>query len=940
MIIYVDVRHGDNIHGDGSTARPYKTLTKAVSFLSHGDEIIVNDAIVGDFEDYVFEEPNTVELIGLTNVTIRFISSPGTQHTHTVWKPVTVGARKANLYLENCNDVRIDGATFLSTSALVDHAYAIRVVNSSDISISSCVIHALWTVDQFSPGELFSLYGSNATVSDCSFDFLDNSYSNTLAFIAVDGSGDYNLFSNRCSRLISNNGTFRGIWVKPETRKVTIDGFLANDIRSDLYDHAIGIEINSDNSQVEFVVNGAKFSNIHVGMRVDGIPAGGLPRRIKHCTFYKTRVALRVVDASVEFYSCSVYGDGETITHEYPPGHVETLPTYAIHATDYSTVDCLNLIGTELGTVLLAELHSNIVAAHVVWHNCAELKRYNNESSVIAVEYIRRVDPMYADITNSVVGDFALADGSPCIDSGKKYGDPYLGVAPDIGAMERSRALRIDDLPALIARSSRYVEKIPLTNIDIEGMIVQGLDTYDPEVKAGREGSAVRDIAVKPLIGMLAPYTEELEYIRDGLSFFNLENLPEDAADSLASNVFVTRKTGDVASGVIRVFFQEPMAVTMPAELEFISSGGLRFYSTQSVTITAEEMALNYDNGLYYVDILVEAAETGAKYNIEAGAITRTTSPMPTTVVAVLNPNVFSGGDNTESNAELKSRVELAITVRDLVTKKGISYVVPDMFPFVREIRPIGFRDPEMLRDEILGYHIGGKVDIYIRTAAPAEDAKIVQNATASIPINLNEFGNVPVLRVVKIEILDPLTLDSTDIFIPCNRYYIKVNNPKTRFSLDEDNEIILHNDYVGATIKIYYHWIPEIRALQDWLESSEHRVVCADLMVKHFLPTFVDFSISYYAPKEIEGVNDILNTYLINLKSEAPLQNSDITDYLHSLGATHVIEPFVIRAELHDTDGQIIVNESEDELVTARTSVFIARSVSAVYMGVDPKDI
>lgn len=936
--LYIDVKHGSDISGDGSAASPFKSLSFIVPQLIHGDEVIINSVFEDD--EFIFEEPDTLELIDLINVTIRFLTKDNEAHSNTVWRPTTVGSRNATIYMQGCSNVRIEGANFISTIPLVNHAHAIKIVNSSNIDIAACNIHKDWEVDGIENGEMFAAEISNVTFSSNTMSGVNNSYSNVLAFISVDGNGDYAAYSNSVTDITSNNGTVKGMWIKKETRKVTVDGFLAHNIEADLMDRSIGIHIESDRSAVNFLINSAQLSHLHIGIKVNDIPLSSNTHRIKHCTFYKCRKGVVAENCELlDIYSSSFYAGGQVIEHEYPPGHMQRYQTFAIWAGDQSSVHVLNSIITDTYCVAYAQQNSLIDMDHIVWNKCNDLKITETKGNVTALQYIRRIDPKYEDINLDPWGYFLLDDQSPCIDSGKKYGDQFLGLGPDIGALERSRKLRVSDLPALLARSIRYTNKIPLTNIDIEGMIVRGLDTYDPEIKSGREGSALRDMAVKPLEGLLSPYTTELEAIRDGLSFSNIENLSEDAANALASNVFVTRKTGDVATGVIRIYFENPIMAVIPAELEFVSSQALRFYTIQEVSITAEEMALNYDNGLYYVDVIAEAEEVGAEYNITAGSITGSTGTLPTTVSAVVNPNDFSGGANSETNQELKDRIETAITVRDLVTKKGITFVTPETFTFIRDIQPIGFRDPEMLRDVVLGHHIGGKVDTYIQTTNPVEDSRIIELAEEEILINMGSWGNVPILKVISIDILDPLTLDSIGLQVPENKWSLNVFDNKTRFSIYETLSINLHKDYVGSTLKVNYLWIPEMKALQDWMLNSDDRVVCADMFVKHFQPVFVDFHVVYYAKEEIENMEGLVQTFVYNVKNGHSLQESDIIDYCYSVGAVHVVNPFTIRANTYTVNGDIIVFESEDQIDIERISCYIPGEITVEYMGEDPKE-
>ena len=995
---YVDVIFGNDATGDGSVARPYKTIQLAASLLNHGDEIAVND-IGADEPEVLFYEATTIELINKVNISLRFLRGAGKKKTSMVWKPTLVNpSRRASLFIYNCSDVRIDGAIFMSQSPLTDHAYAVRIENSNNVTVSGCAIHSAWEVDnsaelllnrlhaelsgitrtvmeflygyggvpqktvaqiaveigrtedyvqnlktQFEnrllflgSGELFSAVNSTVTFSGCSVVGVNNSYSNYLAAIAVDGAGDYNLFANTITNLRANNGVVYGVKIGAETRKVMVDGLLVHDIKTDLADSAIGLQILSDNSQVEFVVNGAQFSGIHTGIQLQNIPNGVLPKRIKRCSFFGTRRAIVALHSEVDIRNISVHSLPK-INHTYPPGHTYQLDTYGIFADDYSRVNIMNSVLTSLGYAFYAAQHSLITVEYSIWNLCTELRYTLTGGKINTAQYVRRLDPKYVNLWASPYGDFSVQDYSPCIDAGKRYEDPFIGLAPDIGVAERSRAFRIDDLPALISRTGRYATRVPLTDIDVMGMIVQGIETYDPEIQAGREGSAIKDIAVKPLTSMLLPYVTELEAIRNSLSFLNVDKLSDETADALAANLFVTRRSGSIASGIVRVYFENPSSAVIPAESEFRNGSGKVYYTRQETAISAEEMALNFEDNLYYVDAIVEAKEPGIEYNTEARTVSTPLTPLPTGVVSVTNPQAIVGGENKETNAELKERIKTAITVRDLVTKKGITYVIPDLFPFVREIRPIGFRDPEMLRDEVLGYHIGGKVDIYVKPNALVEDSKLIEEATAEIPLNIANWGNVPIVQISKIEVLDPATLDSIDVTIPESHYSIRVNNPKTRFSIDEDNTLLISNDYVGMPIRIYYKWASDIRALQQWVENSDHRVVCADLLVKHFLPTFVDFNISYYCDKEIEALDGLLAIFVSDIKNGFPLQVSDIVDYCYSFGIDYVEEPIMLVGNTHMSNGAVVTLESETELVIERTSIFVPNTITVNYMGPDP---
>ena len=84
----------------------------------------------------------------------------------------------------------------------------------------------------------------------------------------------------------------------------------------------------------------------------------------------------------------------------------------------------------------------------------------------------------------------------------------------------------------------------------------------------------------------------------------------------------------------------------------------------------------------------------------------------------------FTPGSDPETADAFVERAKNEISIRDLLTKRGINATVferkSETFPYVKELMPIGYRDPEMLRDMVdtgtAVVHVGGKVDIYTRT--------------------------------------------------------------------------------------------------------------------------------------------------------------------------------------------------------------------------------
>jgi len=257
---------------------------------------------------------------------------------------------------------------------------------------------------------------------------------------------------------------------------------------------------------------------------------------------------------------------------------------------------------------------------------------------------------------------------------------------------------------------------LPITNFIIERIL-----EYNPRFDTGG-GTATSALMIDPLSIILQPLRDEIDEIKLDQSVKSVlesedpDAFDEEVVDALASNVFLSRKEGSTSSGSVRVRFFSPQDLDIGSGLAaFSDSSGARFINPNPVSITASEMGLNVDGGYYYVDIQVESEEHGTLNNAKAGAI-QTFENEPENVANVTNLYDFTGGNDRETNLELIDRIEVAVTVRALVTGRGIVTQLQDNFSTIDEIKPIGFGDAEMQRDIVHNAHIGGNVDVWVKT--------------------------------------------------------------------------------------------------------------------------------------------------------------------------------------------------------------------------------
>lgn len=933
MNIYVDYMTGLDTTGDGSTASPYKTLHKALNASLDGDSIFIAE-YAG-----IFEEEDVILVEGKQNLSIKVINK-----NSTLFRVNNMDSYRTAIHIRNCSFVTLEGFSF--TSIVYNPAdpnqiiqkHAVLMENCSECRLINNTISTTWECPVEEDTLFFKLHNcDNCVVSSVTAENLHNSGNMETSLVTITGNGYVDISSVFFKNISSNNGYINAISLKDFTAKVRIDGVYSQNITSQVYDDvyidninanlvdkAAAISIVGTSSSLDVKVNGLLSIGAQAGVRCTNVSADSNVIFMR-MGIVNSRIGVYAKASKIKVYNTSIHST-KTRKFEVHGQLPKELPTFGIYACDESIVYTLNNTYTGVATALSVYTDSQIYVEHTIWYNCDIFKSVNGTRSAIYVkEYVRAAKPLFADADN---GNFNVSDDSPCIDSGKFYGESFLGLAPDIGMRERAAVLSVDSLSLMASRAARMSSLVPLTELDLEGAILKGIKDTDPTVQAEREGSSVRDIMVKPLLTIMYPFVTQLEYIRSQLSFKNIETLSLDNADALAANFFIYRDYGGKASGVIRLFMKDATSITIPAELRF-TNGSLNYYTTSEVTFSGEEVALNYDNGLYYVDALIEAENEGAEYNVEANQITTAGALTPTNVVTVTNPFPVTGGRAIETNAELKEKVKTGIAVRDLVTTKGIKTVLDQEFVWIKEVTPIGFRDPEMTRDTLNGKHIGGKIDIYVKPTNITEDYFDVEAAEPIIHISNSTIGKCPIYKITGIEVTE--FGDTTEEWLTPKDYTILPSDPDTRFSIYEKFDVQISDDFVGSDLRVHLKYCPEISVLQSWLLNSDNRVVCASLWAKIYRPCFVSMSIVVTLPY-IDSVKETfakeiktkIESYIYGLTGGQQVKSSDIVDICYSYGASKVDLPIYLNGEEHTIDNEIVQLSSPDTLEVSRITRFI----------------
>jgi len=254
----------------------------------------------------------------------------------------------------------------------------------------------------------------------------------------------------------------------------------------------------------------------------------------------------------------------------------------------------------------------------------------------------------------------------------------------------------------------------------------------------------VNDLILNPAALLAAARDEDIDRARRANSLAAIEEDPsladDEYVDALMSTYYkISRQIGTTASGTITIVIGELLTTAIPSGAIF-TSGTQQFQTTipyVAVTDPANATAENdrvlaeRADGNYSFSIDLVAVEPGLSGMLKRGTAL-TASFGIRNLVTIFVASDFSGGTETETNAQLLTRLPEGIASRTLTGSTNIAGVIRDAYPNTQAISTLGYGDSEMIRDRhsILPISLGGRVDCYVQTAELPLDNLITKEAT------------------------------------------------------------------------------------------------------------------------------------------------------------------------------------------------------------------
>ena len=246
-----------------------------------------------------------------------------------------------------------------------------------------------------------------------------------------------------------------------------------------------------------------------------------------------------------------------------------------------------------------------------------------------------------------------------------------------------------------------------MATLPIAQFLTAQLQAYDSSFEI-RAGTGFYSLFFEPMQFIVQPLRDELNDMFIGQSLLRIsslsdpDNFPEDKVDAIISNIYVPRREGLQSSGIARVYYNTPVDREYPATGFVVTgSNGLTYSNPAPYNILSTEMGIQIDtNGLYYMDVPVQSDDLGLNTALAVNNLVSLAND--TDYVLVTNLNAISGGLDHETNTQYIIRAQNSIGVRDLVAEKGFRALLFAAFSdSLLEIQPIGFGDPEMMRNII-----------------------------------------------------------------------------------------------------------------------------------------------------------------------------------------------------------------------------------------------
>ena len=438
--------------------------------------------------------------------------------------------------------------------------------------------------------------------------------------------------------------------------------------------------------------------------------------------------------------------------------------------------------------------------------------------------------------------------------------------------------------------------------------------------------SIINDFILTPLsIGGDLVFAE-LEKVKN---MFLLSQQTSSDLELEATNYKLRRSTGTSATVNI-TFYSEtaPSAdVTISQGTRINSVGTTAFPSVVFITdseyqiiAAAASSFYSFDRGRYEYTVPCTANTVGSSHNLGAETIVRLTGSIEG-IDGVTNLLASSGGEDSESNEDLRQRIQKVKTGRDINTVNGLQLYIETLN--FSGAYPIRVEDPDAER--------ASGIDIFaIDSYSIAESESFVYRAGTP----RHYFEKAPVRSVTAVSSAFSGALGST-------QYSVNIDNTtQLRRSAYAQDYIEMTGLGIpdGDTITVVYTYAADVNQTQSTLELEENNVLTAEVLIKRAFPLYLRLNASLTLKSNADGPitrsrarNSIIQ-YLATFRLGDPIQKSDLVVVLQEgfgdYALTTVDAVTISSYYLEDEFGTTYAPVAETIEVTNKQYVVFGRAV------------
>lgn len=118
-----------------------------------------------------------------------------------------------------------------------------------------------------------------------------------------------------------------------------------------------------------------------------------------------------------------------------------------------------------------------------------------------------------------------------------------------------------------------------------------------------------------------------------------------------------------------------------------------------------------------------------------------------------------------------------------------------------------------------------------------------------------------------------------------------------------------------GRNYQITYDYSSVAGVVDSILRSEAERAVTANPVGRHFLPSYVFFSMTYKGGSSADLVGSEVESLIDNLTPTAELEVSDLEAVATKRGATYIAHPLTLVSVTHDLNRDLVVERSQDKI-------------------------